>query len=163
MQLYCMSIATGAVSGLISCDFDIVQRIFAFCFLSACIVLSPLTPSVLFDFQKWHLSNNTSFFQLLLIESHIPHMVLNVVQVRFIIRFACIRCNAIFCPMLNNFAMGMLAFCVLLYLFLYTSLLLLIYMLLCLLVCACWYIDSRLKSSIELMVLVCLFTCADLK
>jgi len=56
------------------------------CLRSACLVLSP---PLLFDFQNLHLSNKTSFLQLQLIERHLPHMVLNVVQVRFIILFAC--------------------------------------------------------------------------
>ena len=61
----------------------------------------------------------------------------------------------------SNFTMGMLT--VLCFNHFYLHLVLLIYMLLCVLFCACLYITSRLKSSIELMLLVCFYICADFK
>ena len=69
----------------------------------------------------------------------------------------CMLYNPLFAQCLITFLWVFLLTVLFFRLILFTSLLLLIYMLLCLLVCACWYINSRINSSIELMLFSCLY------
>ena len=90
--LFIMSIPTCAVSCLTSCVSDIV---YSFCLLFS---YSLVLPPPLFDTR----------------ERHLPHMLHGVECCTSQVHYS-------FCPVLNNFAMSMFAYCVLFYLFYYLS------------------------------------------